>query len=174
MVQYNIGSFDRKHEKCRSWNWCTIHLVMLLFCNMKNLFWWKDFSLGLLKIKFYYWQSQHQWMGNDDITWFHGCSKVIIIDASILFFICCMITHPWEFKFTYCVAFEYQMSLVKEAQKTQSSRSLSQCLRRWPLDPFCFCFSYFLGKDLLIYLPQIKRWLKLLENYRLCYRSLYY
>lgn len=21
-------------------------------------------------------QSQHQWLGNDDISWIHGCSKV--------------------------------------------------------------------------------------------------
>jgi hypothetical protein len=32
-----------------------------------------------LKIKLNYLQSQHQWMGNDDITWFHGCSKVITL-----------------------------------------------------------------------------------------------
>jgi len=33
MVQHNIGSFDREHEKCWGWNWCTIYMVMLLFCN---------------------------------------------------------------------------------------------------------------------------------------------
>ena len=115
LVQHNIGSPNREHEKCPRCHRCSLHLVLLF----------PLFVFGVLfahSLSCVYWlpnlQPQHQWVGDDDPFWILGYNKVPLSTQKHIFRkFNQLLNHILVGNLSVS---EFQMSLGREAHKQQS------------------------------------------------------